>query len=145
VGDEFPDRERLKHAVRIANIESFIESLPLRYKTKIGQEGTGLSQGQKQRILIARAVYKNPLYLFFDEATNALDAHNEKIIMENLAGFFKEKTVVIVAHRLTTVKNSDNIIVMDKGGIVETGSHKELTKQKGTYYSLVKDQLELGG
>ncbi|MBU8891270.1 MAG: peptidase domain-containing ABC transporter [Bacteroidales bacterium] len=144
VSDEYPDREKLLHAVKIANIQEFIESLPLGYNTKIGQNGVGLSQGQKQRILIARAVYKDPEFIFFDEATNALDANNEKIIMENLDQFFKGKTVVVVAHRLSTVKNADQIVVLEKGEIVEKGTHKELTKKKGAYYELVKNQLELG-
>ncbi len=145
VGEEFPDKEKLYNAVKTANILEFIEGLPLRYNTKIGQEGIGLSQGQKQRILIARAVYKNPAYLFFDEATNALDANNEKIIMQNMNDFFKGKTVVVAAHRLSTVKNADQIVVLDKGTIVEKGVHDELIKQKGAYYELVKNQLELGG
>ncbi|MDX9882109.1 MAG: peptidase domain-containing ABC transporter [Prolixibacteraceae bacterium] len=145
VGEDFPDKERLYNAAKTANILEFIERLPLRYNTKIGQEGAGLSQGQKQRILIARAVYKNPDYLFFDEATNALDANNEKVIMQNLSEFFKGKTVVVVAHRLSTVKNSDQIVVLDKGSVVETGTHEELAKRKGAYYELVKNQLELGG
>ncbi len=144
VGQETIDKKRLLEAVKVANIQSFIESLPLGYNTKIGSEGHGLSQGQKQRILIARAVYKNPHYLFFDEATNALDANNERKIMENLNNFFKGKTVVIVAHRLSTVKNADQIVVIEKGKINETGTHKELTAQKGAYYELVKNQLELG-
>jgi ATP-binding cassette subfamily B protein len=144
VGEEMPNMDDLFKAVETANIKDFIESLPLGYNTIIGQEGHGLSQGQKQRILIARAVYKNPEYLFLDEATNALDAHNEKMIMENLNTFFKGRTVVIVAHRLSTVKNADQIIVLDKGKIAESGSHEELTKQKGLYYTLVKNQLELG-
>lgn len=144
VADDFPDREKLQRAVDIANIGEYIESLPLRYNTKIGQEGTGLSQGQKQRILIARAVYKDPAYLFFDEATNALDANNEKVIMENLSSFFKGRTVITVAHRLSTVRNADLIIVIDKGHIVETGNHEELAFKKDAYYELVKNQLELG-
>jgi ATP-binding cassette subfamily B protein len=144
VSDEYIDRDKLMHAVQIANIQDFIESLPLSYNTKIGQEGVGLSQGQKQRILIARAVYKNPEFLFFDEATNALDANNEKMIMEKLDKFFKGKTAVVVAHRLSTVTKADQIVVLDKGEIVEKGTHKELTKLKGVYYNLVKDQLELG-
>ena len=144
VADDYPDREKLKKAVDIANIGEYIESLPLRYNTKIGQEGSGLSQGQKQRILIARAVYKNPDYLFFDEATNALDANNEKVIMENLLSFFEGRTVVTVAHRLSTVKNADLIIVLDKGRIVETGTHEELAARQEAYYGLVKNQLELG-
>jgi ATP-binding cassette, subfamily B, bacterial len=144
VADEYPDREKLRKAVEIANIGEYIESLPLRYNTKIGQEGTGLSQGQKQRILIARAVYKNPPFLFFDEATNALDANNEKVIMDNLADFFEGRTVITVAHRLSTVRNADLIVVLDKGRIVETGTHEELAARQDAYYSLVKNQLELG-
>ncbi|MDD4108313.1 MAG: peptidase domain-containing ABC transporter [Prolixibacteraceae bacterium] len=144
VGDDYPDRDKLRNSVRIANIGEYIETIPLRYNTKIGQEGTGLSQGQKQRILIARAVYKDPPFLFFDEATNALDAKNEKIIMENLEEFFRGRTVVIVAHRLSTVKSADNIVVLDKGEIVEAGTHNELVKSRGVYYELVKNQLELG-
>ncbi len=144
MGDEVVNKERLLYAVRMANIRDFIERLPLGYNTIIGQEGHGLSQGQKQRILIARAIYKNPEFLFFDEATNALDANNEKVIMENLGQFFEGKTVVVVAHRLSTVKNADQIIVLEKGEIVERGTHKELTAKKGAYYNLVKNQLELG-
>ena len=144
VGVDVVDRDKLKHAVNVANIKEFIESLPLGYNTKIGMEGIGISTGQKQRILIARAVYKNPDYLFFDEATSALDANNEKIIMENLNEFFKGKTVVIIAHRLSTVKNADQIIVLDRGKIIEKGNHIELTLIKGAYYELVKNQLELG-
>ena len=144
VGEDFPNREKLFHAVKTANIEEFIESLPLRYNTKIGQEGVGLSQGQKQRILIARAIYKNPEFLFFDEATNALDANNEKVIIENLDKVFEGKTVITVAHRLSTVKNADQIMVLEKGEIAEVGTHDELTKKKGAYYNLVKNQLELG-
>lgn len=144
VSDEYIDREKLLHAVHVANIQDFIESLPLAYNTKIGQEGTGLSQGQKQRILIARAVYKNPEFLFFDEATNALDANNERVIMEKLDEFFKGKTAVVVAHRLSTVTSADQIIVLDKGALIEKGTHEELVKLKGTYYKLVKNQLELG-
>ncbi len=138
------DKERLLNAVNMANIRDYIESLPLGYNTKIGQEGVGLSQGQKQRILIARAIYKDPEYLFFDEATNALDARNEKTIMQNMNEFSKGKTVVVVAHRLSTVKNAGQIVVLDKGRIVETGKHEMLIARKGTYYHLVKDQLELG-
>jgi ATP-binding cassette subfamily B protein len=136
--------ERLLHAAKVANILEMIEGLPLGFNTKIGQEGQGISQGQRQRVLIARAVYKNPEFIFFDEATNALDANNEKVIMENLNEFFEGKTVVVVAHRLSTVKNADNIVVLEKGRIVEQGTHKELTKLKGIYYELVKNQLELG-
>ncbi len=142
--DELIDREKLLIAVQTANIQEFIESLPLGYNTMIGARGNGVSQGQRQRLLIARAVYKNPDFLFFDEATNALDAKNERIIVENLNAFFENKTVVIVAHRLSTVKNADNIVVLDKGELVEQGTHKELVTKKGAYYSLVKNQLELG-
>jgi ATP-binding cassette subfamily B protein len=144
VGEETVDKKRLLHAVTIANIKDFIESLPLKYNTKIGMEGNGISQGQRQRLLIARAVYKNPEFLFFDEATNALDANNEKVIMENLNAFYEGKTVVIVAHRLSTVQNADNIIVLEHGRIIEQGTHQALTLQKGAYYTLVKNQLELG-
>lgn len=144
VGQENIDKLRLVEAVKTANIQEFIENLPLGYNTKIGSEGTGLSQGQKQRILIARAVYKNPQYLFFDEATNSLDANNEKIIMDNLNRFFKGRTVVIVAHRLSTVKNADQIVVIEKGKIVEVGTHEHLTNLRGVYFELVKNQLELG-
>lgn len=143
-GEEYIDKALLHKAVSIANISTFIEHLPLSYNTKIGQEGNGTSQGQKQRILIARAVYKDPQFLFFDEATNALDANNEKVIMENLAEFFKGRTVVIVAHRLSTVRNADNIIVLDRGRIIEQGTHEQLTEKRGEYYRLVKNQLELG-
>jgi len=144
VGVDYIDKKKLAHAVDVANIGEFIESLPLSYNTKIGMEGIGLSTGQKQRLLIARAVYKNPNFLFFDEATSALDANNEKIIMEKLDTFFKNKTVLVIAHRLSTVKNADQIVVLDKGKIVEVGNHQELIKQKGSYYHLVKNQLELG-
>ncbi|TAL71562.1 MAG: peptidase domain-containing ABC transporter [Bacteroidetes bacterium] len=145
ISDEHPDKKRLLHAVKVANIQDFIVgSLPMAYNTKIGSEGHGLSQGQKQRILIARAVYKNPEFIFFDEATNALDANNEMIIMKNLSQFFEGKTVVIVAHRLSTVKNADQIVVLEKGRIIEIGNHNELTAGKGAYYNLVKNQLELG-
>ncbi|MBP9213446.1 MAG: peptidase domain-containing ABC transporter [Chitinophagaceae bacterium] len=144
VSDANPNYEKLVHACTVANILPFIESLPLGFNTKIGAEGNGISQGQKQRLLIARAVYKNPTYLFFDEATNSLDANNEKIILENLQDFFKNKTVIVVAHRLSTVKNADNIIVLHKGVIIEQGTHIELTNKRGEYYELVKNQLELG-
>lgn len=144
IGEEEIDKHRLRRAVEIANIKEFIESLPLKYNTKIGMEGSGVSQGQRQRLLIARAVYKNPEFLFFDEATNALDANNEKIILDNMNQFYKGKTVIIVAHRLSIVQNADNIVVMDKGKIIEQGMHKELTDKKGAYYTLVKNQLELG-
>ena len=144
-GVEDINKERLQYAVEIANIKNYIESLPLKYNTKIGMEGTGLSQGQKQRLLIARAVYKDPDLILFDEATNALDAVNEATIMNNLDFFYKNRTVVIVAHRLSTVKKADKIVVMDGGQIVEEGTHAELTQRKGIYYTLVKNQLELGG
>lgn len=143
VADEYPDMLKLQNAIKIANITDLIEDLPLGLSTKIGAEGNGISQGQKQRVLIARAVYKNPEYIFFDEATNSLDANNESIIMQNLADFFKGKTVVVVAHRLSTVRNADNIIVLDKGVIIEQGTHAQLTHSKGEYYQLVKNQLEL--
>ena len=144
VGEELPNRQLLMYACRTANILPFIESLPLGFNTKIGMEGNGISQGQRQRILIARAVYKNPDYIFFDEATNALDANNEKVIMENLNRFFKGKTVIVVAHRLSTVKNADKIVVLHQGAIVEEGTHEQLAGKKGYYYELVKNQLELG-
>jgi len=144
IGEDEIDKKRLLHAVETANIREFIESLPLKYNSKIGMEGNGVSQGQRQRLLIARAVYKNPDFLFFDEATNALDANNERIIMDNLAEFYKGKTVVIVAHRLSTVQNADNIIVLEKGKMIEEGTHTMLTAKKGVYYTLVKNQLELG-
>lgn len=144
VGDDHIDKNKLAHAVDVANIRHFIESLPLSYNTKIGMEGVGLSTGQKQRLFIARAVYKNPNFLFFDEATSALDANNEKVIMHKLNTFFKNKTVVVIAHRLSTVKNAHQIVVLDKGKIVEIGNHKALIEEKGNYYSLVKNQLELG-
>lgn len=144
VGNESIDHDRLLTACRIANILAFIEALPNGFYTKLGTEGTGLSQGQRQRILIARAVYRNPHYLFFDEATNALDANNEKVIVENLQAFFKGRTVVVVAHRLSTVKNADKVVVLHRGRIVEEGNHESLTRLKGKYYELVKNQLELG-
>ncbi|NMH28009.1 peptidase domain-containing ABC transporter [Flavobacterium silvaticum] len=144
VGDDRVDKARLLYAVETANIREFIESLPLSYNTKIGNEGTGISGGQKQRLLIARAVYKNPDYLFFDEATSSLDANNEKVIMENLDNFLKGKTAIIIAHRLSTVKNADQIVVLEKGEIVEIGTHKELISNRKNYFELVKNQLELG-
>ncbi len=143
-GSSTIDKERLLHAVKMANILDFIESLPLKYNTMIGSTGSGLSQGQKQRILIARTIYKNPEYIFFDEATNALDANNEKVIMQNLNQFFQNKTVIVVAHRLSTVRHADQIVVLKNGKIIEIGSHAELISKQGDYYDLVKDQLELG-
>ena len=143
IGAAVIDKEKLYSAVEVANIRNFIESLPLAYNTKIGMEGIGLSTGQKQRILIARAVYKNPDFIFFDEATSALDARNEKIIMNNLNAFFKGRTAIVIAHRLSTVKNADQILVMDKGRIIESGNHQDLINQKGEYFNLVKNQLEL--
>jgi ATP-binding cassette subfamily B protein len=138
------DEERMTKAVEIANIKGFIESLPLGYNTKIGANGHGLSEGQKQRLLIARVIYKNPEIIIFDEATNSLDAGTEKVIVENLAGFLNGKTVIVVAHRLSTVRDADKIVVMDNGRIVETGSHASLIENRGIYYNLVKNQLELG-
>ena len=144
VGVEKVDMDRLRQAAEIANVKNFIEELPLGYNTKIGAEGTGISMGQKQRILIARAVYRNPDFIFFDEATNSLDANNETVILQNLDTFFKGRTVVVVAHRLSTVKNADQIVVLNKGVIAEKGTHQELVNLKGEYYTLVKNQLELG-
>jgi len=142
--DEMPDKQKIDRATETASIKEFVESLPLGYNTRIGNDGHGLSTGQKQRILIARAVYKEPDFIFLDEATNSLDARNEKTIMENLSAFFEGRTVVVVAHRLSTVKNADQIVVLEKGRLVEEGTHKELVETKGAYYNLVKDQLELG-
>ncbi|WP_437181546.1 peptidase domain-containing ABC transporter [Segatella copri] len=144
VDDGDIDKERLLKAAEIACIKDYIMALPLKFNTKIGRDGVGLSQGQKQRILIARAVYKNPDYIFLDEATNSLDANNERSIVENLDMFYKGKTVVIVAHRLSTVKNADQIVVIDHGNVVEVGNHESLTAKRGAYYNLVKNQLELG-
>ena len=144
VDDGDIDVERLERAARIANIHDYVMGLPLKYNTMIGRDGVGLSQGQKQRILIARAVYKNPDFIFLDEATNALDAKNERAIVENLNDFYRGRTVVVVAHRLSTVKNADQIIVMDGGRVVETGNHTSLIERRGAYYHLVKNQLELG-
>lgn len=144
VDDSDIDVARLEQAARIANIHNYVMQLPLKYNTKIGRDGMGLSQGQKQRILIARAVYKNPDFIFLDEATNALDASNERAIVENLNSFYQGRTVVVVAHRLSTVKNADQIVVIDKGGMAECGTHATLVAKKGVYYNLVKNQLELG-
>ena len=144
VTDDQVNHERMIQACKTANILSFIEALPLGFYTKLGAEGNGISGGQKQRIAIARAVYKNPQFIFFDEATNSLDANNEKVILENLQQFFTGKTVIVVAHRLSTVKNADKIIVLDNGEVAEEGTHAELALKKGKYYELVKNQLELG-
>ena len=144
VDDGDIDKERLLKAAEIACIKDYVMALPLKFNTKIGRDGIGLSQGQKQRILIARAVYKNPDYIFLDEATNSLDANNERSIVENLDKFYRGKTVVIVAHRLSTVKNADQIVVIDHGKVVEVGNHESLTAKRGAYYHLVKNQLELG-
>ena len=138
------DKDLLWQVVDKAQIREYIEGLPLGYNTKIGMEGSGLSQGQKQRLLIARAIYKNPDFVFFDEATNALDANNERNIMEALETFYNGKTVIVAAHRLSTIRNADHIVVLDHGKIVEEGNHNELIAQKGIYYGLIKDQLELG-
>ena len=144
LGDEYVDPDRLLEAVRIANIKDYIESLPVAYNTKVGTGGQSLSGGEKQRILIARAIYKQPEFLFIDEGTSSLDAENEKVIIDNLQDFFRGRTVVVVAHRLSTVRNADQIVVLDKGRIVEIGKHNELVERKGSYYELVKNQLELG-
>ena len=143
VGDEYPNVERLLHALHVASIREFVEALPQGLNTKIGMDGSGLSQGQRQRLLIARAVYKNPAFLFLDEATNALDTTNETVILRNLEQFLTSRTVVVVAHRLSTVRHADNIVVMQQGRVVEQGSHTELVARKGQYYALVKNQLEL--
>jgi ATP-binding cassette subfamily B protein len=142
--NEIIDREKLKNAVYIANIEDFVERLPNKLNTELGTSGIRLSGGQEQRLMIARAVYKNPEFVFFDEATSSLDANNEKVIMEKLNSFLNKKTSIIVAHRLSTVKNADNIVVLENGEVVEQGNHEQLTKLKGKYYELVKNQLELG-
>lgn len=143
VGETTIDKTKLVHAVKVANIKEYIDALPLGYNTKIGMEGVGMSTGQKQRLLIARAIYKEPEIICFDEATSALDAKNEKVIMENLNLFFKDRTAIVIAHRLSTVKNADQIVVLDKGRIIEKGTHQELVALKGNYYTLVKNQLDL--
>lgn len=144
VSENEPDKKKLLYAAKISNVDKIVEELPLKFNTMIGDDGQGLSQGQKQRILIARAVYNNPEYIFLDEATNSLDANNEMEIVRNLSAFCKGKTVVIIAHRLSTVKNADQIVVLENGKIVEIGNHTELTSLKGKYYQLVKNQLEFG-
>ncbi len=144
INDEFPNEQRLQHAIETANLNDFIAEQPFGISTRIGIGGKGISQGQRQRLMIARAVYKEPEFIFLDEATNSLDANNEKLIIENLDRFFQRRTVVVVAHRLSTVKNADNIVVIEKGTIVEQGTHIELTRLKGRYFELVKNQLELG-
>ncbi|WP_160716397.1 peptidase domain-containing ABC transporter [Chitinophaga solisilvae] len=144
VNDELPDESSVEQAVHIANMEDFIANEPFGLSTKIGTAGKGISQGQRQRLMIARAVYKDPAFIFLDEATNSLDANNEKAIVENLDRFFDKRTVIVVAHRLSTVKNADNIIVLEKGAVVEQGTHQELTARRGKYFELVRNQLELG-
>lgn len=144
ISDDDPNIERIRHAARVANIADYVETLPLAYNTMIGQDGQGISQGQRQRILIARVIYKNPMFVFLDEATNALDANNEQAITDNLLDFYKGKTVIVVAHRLSTVRNADQIVVLNEGKIVELGTHEELIGKRGNYYGLIKNQLELG-
>lgn len=144
LGAEAVEADRLRAAADIANVRDVIEALPAGYETRIGEEGYQVSQGQKQRLLIARAVYKQPRYVFFDEATNSLDAENERRILEHLPQFFQGRTVVIIAHRLSTVKHADQIVVLDRGQVVECGSHDELVRQRGRYYQLIQEQLELG-
>ena len=144
LNEEFTDPAKMDRAIHIANIEQYIKSQPLGIYTKIGEDGKGLSGGQRQRVLIARMVYRNPEYIFLDEATSSLDSSNEKIIMERLYNFFEGKTVLIVAHRLSTVKNADHILVLDNGHVVEQGKHRTLVAERGYYYELIKNQLELG-
>ena len=143
VDDDDIDHDRMHEAARVACISDFIDQLPLKYSTVVGKNGVGLSRGQMQRLLIARAVYRNPDYMFFDEATNSLDTENERAIVENLQEFYKGRTVVVVAHRLSTICNADNIIVIEDGMIKEEGSHEQLVSQRGGYYNLIKNQLEL--
>ncbi|RBL91137.1 peptidase domain-containing ABC transporter [Chitinophaga flava] len=143
LSEEEPDRKKLRSAIHIANLDDFIETAPLGTRTKIGTTGSGISAGQKQRLQIARAVYKDPAYLFFDEATSHLDTTNEKIIMQHMNRFYTGRTVVVIAHRLSTVRNADQIVVLHKGKVVETGTHEELVGKRGYYFNLVKDQLEL--
>lgn len=138
------EADRLLEAVRLANLQTYVKSLPQQFQTKIGPQGNGISQGQRQRLLIARAIYKDPSFLFFDEATNALDAENEKIIVDNLEQFYAGRTVIVVAHRLSTVRNADKIIVLEQGEILEEGTHEELVARKGRYLELIRNQLELG-
>ena len=143
MADEHPSFEKMQHATRIACIDEKINKLPMKYQTRIGETGINLSGGEKQRLLIARAVYKNPEFFFFDEATSSLDATTEKVIMYNLRNFYTERTVIVIAHRLSTVKTADNIVFIDKGYIVEQGTHEELIEKKGYYYTLVNNQLEI--
>jgi ATP-binding cassette subfamily B protein len=144
MGSDKINMTRLQHAVSVANIQDFIESLPLGFNTKIGAEGISVSMGQRQRILIARAVYRDPEFILFDEATNSLDANNESIIIQNLNKFFKGRTVIVVAHRLSTVQHADQIVVLNNGIIAEKGTHQELLQLQGEYYTLVRNQLNLG-
>ena len=141
---DWPETERLNEALHVANIDGFVSDLPLGVNTMIGARGNGVSQGQRQRLLIARAVYKDPSYVLLDEATNSLDANNERTIVNRLDEFLSGKTVVVVAHRLSTVSHADNIVVLESGRVVESGTHRELTAARGQYYTLVKNQLELG-
>jgi ATP-binding cassette subfamily B protein len=138
------DRDRLQRAVHVANLQQFIDELPLGYNTRLGSAGITLSGGQSQRILIARAIYKDPDFLFFDEATSALDARNERVIMANLAEFCRGRTVLVIAHRLSTVRDADQIIVLDHGRVIEQGTHEDLAQQRGAYFDLIRNQLELG-